>query len=132
MLSKLLITLIVIGAAVFAVKRRQLENRRPEKLAVAKTTPAGAAEKAQLNKDLKVGAYLFVAFIGGIGAVLYYFDWQDDHTVLTINLIRDAQTQPVTYLVYKYQLQDKSFITIDGKTVTVASNERMEIEGLKN
>jgi hypothetical protein len=38
----------------------------------------------------------------------------------------------VTYLVYKYQLEDKSFVTVDGKTVTVASDERMEIEGLKN
>jgi hypothetical protein len=134
MFSKLLITLLVIGVAIFAVKRRQLENNRSKTpaLAAAKASArsAAAAEKAQLNKDIKVGAYLFVAFIAGLGAMLYYFDWQENHTVLTVNLIRDAETAPVTYLVYKYQLQDKSFVTIDGKTVTVASNERMEIEGL--
>ena len=133
MLSKLLVTIIVIGVAIFAIKRRKLENNGGTPvLAANKNKSAASAEKAQLNHDLKVGAYLFVAFIAGIGAVMYYFDWQDDHTVLTINLIRGAETAPVTYLVYKYQLEEKSFVTIDGKTVTVASNERMEIEGLKN
>lgn len=134
MLSKLLVTILVIGAAIFALKRRQLE-RTPSNgqvLTAPKTRPVDATEKTQLSNDLRVGAYLFVAFICGIGAVMYYLDWQDDHTVLTVNLIRDAQADPVTYQVYKYQLQDKSFITIDGKTVTVASNERMEIEGLNN
>ncbi len=134
MIIKLLVTIIVIGAALFALKRRQLEStptNRP-KLADLEKTDSSTAAKAQLQNDLRVGAYLFVAFIAGIGAVMYYMDWQDDHTVLTINLIRDVEAEPVTYLVYKYQLQDKSFVTIDGKTVSVASNERMEIEGLEN
>ncbi|MFT4862485.1 MAG: hypothetical protein ACI95C_001706 [Pseudohongiellaceae bacterium] len=134
MLSKLLVTIIVIALAIFAVKRRQLERNLSSapSLASLKAKAANAADKAQLNKDLKVGAYLFVAFIAGIGGLMYYFDWQDDHTVLSVNLIRNADTEPVTYLVYKYQLEDKSFVTVDGKTVTVASDERMEIEGLKN
>jgi uncharacterized membrane protein len=132
MFSKLLITVIVIGVAIIALKRRQLANDRSPSRALARAKSAAAAEKTQLNKDLKIGAYLFVAFIAGLGAVLYYFDWQDNHTVLTVNLIRGADAAPVTYLVYKYQLQEKSFVTIDGKTVTVASNERMEIEGLEN
>ncbi len=134
MLSKLLVTIIVIALAIFALKRRQVERNRSStpSLASPKANPASAAADAQLNKDLKVGAYLFVAFIAGIGGLMYYFDWQDDHTVLSVHLIRDGNTAPVTYLVYKYQLQDKSFVTIDGKTVTVASDERMEIEGLIN
>ena len=68
----------------------------------------------------------------GLGAALYYFDWQDDHTVLTINLHRDNQSAPVSYEVYKYQLEERSFVTIDGRSIAVASNERMEIIGLDN
>jgi uncharacterized membrane-anchored protein len=134
MIIKLLVTILVIGAAIFALKRRQFESPSASKpkLAGLENPNSSTEEKSQLQNDLRVGAYLFVAFIAGIGGVMYYMDWQDDHTVLTINLIRDAGAAPVTYLVYKYQLQDKSFVTIDGKTVTVASNERMEIEGLEN
>ena len=66
----------------------------------------------------------------GLGATLYYFDWLDDHTILTVNLHRDNLSQPVSYEVYKYQLEDRSFVTTDGRAITVASSERMEILGL--
>ena len=44
---------------------------------------------------------------------------------------RDSQAAPVSYEVYKFQLQDRSFITLDGTSVTVASSERMEVLGLE-
>jgi hypothetical protein len=49
---------------------------------------------------------------------------------LTISLHRDNQSAPVIYQVYKFQLQDRSFVTIDGTVVNVASSERMEVAGL--
>ncbi len=131
MLSKFFVTVIVIGMAFFAISRRSAESKDNSQPKLP-SPPAAKPEVTQLNKDLRAGAYLFAGFMLFIGAVLYYLDWQDDHTVLTVNLIRGNEIQPVTYEVYKYQLQDKSFVTTDGKTVSVASNERMEIEGLNN
>ena len=63
----------------------------------------------------------------GLGGVLYYYQWQDDRLVLTINLYRRNQAEPTTYEVYKYQLNERSFVTTDGITVTVAGDERMEV-----
>lgn len=37
----------------------------------------------------------------------------------------------MSYQVYKYQLQERSFTTIDGTQVTVAGSERMEVLGLE-
>ena len=91
-----------------------------------------ASRREELAADLRAGAYMFLFLMVGIGAALYYFDWQDDHTVLTVNLHRDNQTAPISYEVYKYQLQDRSFVTTDGRSVTVASSERMEVLGLDN
>ena len=82
--------------------------------------------------DLRTGAYIFLFLMVGLGAALYYFDWVDDHIILTINLHRDNLSEPVSYEVYKYQLEDRSFITTDGRTVTVASSERMEVLGLND
>ena len=68
--------------------------------------------------------------IVGLGIALYYFQWQDDHSVLTVRLHSDGQANPIEYQVYKYQLQERAFTTLDGILVTVASSERMEVEGL--
>ena len=73
---------------------------------------------------------MFLILMVGFAAVLYYFNWEDDHTVLTITLYSDNQAQAISYQAYKYQLQERSFTTLDGLLVTVASSERMEIKGL--
>jgi len=130
MLSKFLVTLTVIVIAFFVVRQRHLNTK------TSKKTPA-ITQKAQKNKaktelasDMRAGAYIFLILMVTLGATLYYFDWQDDHKILTVNLHRSDQTQPVSYEIYKYQLQERAFITIDGRSIAVASNERMEVLGL--
>lgn len=137
MLSKFLITTAVIIGAFFVIRQRHVNQEKPsapKKISnPAQTNDAAskATAKDELAADLRAGAYMFLVLMVGLGAALYYFDWQDDHKVLTINLHRDNQSIPVTYEVYKYQLQSRSFITTDGRSITVASNERMEVLGLE-
>ena len=104
-------------------------NVGQKKLTIPRETEKNNS-KSEFNADLRLGAYIFLTLMVGLGAVLYYFDWLDDHIILTVNLHRDNLSQPVSYEVYKYQLEDRSFVTIDGRTITVASSERMEILGL--
>ena len=89
-------------------------------------------KQSSLNRDLRFGAYLFLALMTGLGGALYYYDWQDDHTIITVNLHRDGQQEPVSYEVYKFQLGERSFTTLDGVNVTVAASERMEVLGLND
>ena len=134
MLGKILLTLTVMIIAFFFVRQRDMK---------AKSSPSRStlpAKKAQdkaveqenhtLSADLRLGAYMFLALVIGLGATLYYFQWQDDHSILTVRLHSDGQTEAIVYQVYKFQMAERSFTTLDGILVTVASSERMEVEGL--
>ena len=131
MLSKVFLTTFVIIVAFFVIRQRHLSgnNIGQKKLAIPRETEKNNS-KNEFNADLRLGAYIFLTLMVGLGAVLYYFDWLDDHIILTVNLHRDNLSQPVSYEVYKYQLEDRSFVTTDGRAITVASSERMEILGL--
>ena len=91
---------------------------------MAQTTKA-----ADGSSELRIAAYMFLTLIIGLGASMYYYQWQDDHTVLDVTLIRDGANS-ITYQVYKFQLGTRAFTTIDGISVTVAGSERMEVDGL--
>ncbi|MCG8415201.1 MAG: hypothetical protein MI746_13360 [Pseudomonadales bacterium] len=132
MLGKILLTLAVIAIATIYVRQRNMADASAEKTSNAATTDDTLAkEKSELSSDIRLGAYLFLIMMVGVGAALYYFRWQDDHTILTVNLHRENQAQPVSYQVYKYQLEERSFTTVEGTLVTVAGSERMEILGLE-
>lgn len=127
MLGKILLTLAVIAIAYFYVRQQQIAEPDSSTKGTASARQDG---KDELAKDFRVAAYLLLILMTGVGAALFYYDWRDDHRVLTINLHRDSEAQPVSYQVYKYQLQDRSFTTTEGIQITVASSERMEIIGL--
>jgi hypothetical protein len=134
MLGKILLTLTVIGIAYLVIRQRQVaEAAAPTKAkdkskASAKQSPPNtspsatrsegnlAAEQPGFSQDLRIASYR----------------WQDDHQVITVNLHRADQDTPVSYQVYKFQLRDRTFTTVDGRQVTVASSERMEIIGLND
>ena len=132
MLSKIFLTLAVIVGAFFVLRQRRIAEAEQNSSTPTKKAPASQAKKEDesLAADLRIGAYLFLVLMVGLGGALYYFRWQDDHTILTVNLLRENQSEPISYQVYKYQLNDRSFVTIDGTSVTVASSERMEVIGL--
>jgi len=127
MIGRILLTLAVIVIAYVFVRQRRLAEEAGNKPAAAERDKV----RDELSQDMRMAAYMFLVLMTGIGAAVYYFRWQDEHTVLTINLHRENQAQPVSYQVYKYQLQARSFTTIDGTQVTVAGSERMEVLGLE-
>ena len=131
MLGKILLTLAVTAIMFFVLRQRQIADSEEFQSKDSNSLARQAKKRADttLAKDLRIGAYLFLILMVGLGGVLYYYQWQDDRLVLTINLYRRNQAEPTTYEVYKYQLNERSFITTDGTTVTVASDERMEVFG---
>ena len=134
MLGKILLTLAVMVIAFFFVRQRDMKGKSSP--AHGTLAPTKSKEKAvkpddhNLSADLRLGAYMVLALVIGLGAVLYYFQWQDDHSILTVRLHSDSQAEAVVYQIYKFELKERSFTTLDGILVTVASSERMEVEGL--
>lgn len=138
MFSKFLVTVAVILAAFFFVRQRNLAdgdsasrktNTNTDKTGDKKTV-SHADRRSEFSSDMRIAAYMTVVLMVGLGGTLYYFRWQDDHQIVTVTLHRDSEANPISYQVYKFQLQDRSFVTVDGTTVTVAGSERMEVQGL--
>lgn len=129
MLGKILLTLAVTAIMFFVLRQRQIAESEEFQSKDSNSPTRQAKKRADttLAKDLRIGAYLFLILMVGLGGVLYYFQWRDDRLVLTINLYRTNQAKPTTYEVYQYQLNERSFVTTDGVTVTVAGDERMEV-----
>lgn len=125
MLGKFLLTVLVITVA-FALIRQQSAASRGTSTATATAPP----ETPSSRSDLRAAAWLFLVLMLAIGGLLYFLRWQDDHRIVSVTLYRDASSAPVTYQVYRYQLESRSFVTTDGVRITLAQNERMEVSGL--
>ena len=134
MIGKILLTLAVIAIAYLMARRDPGSKRDATKSAPPKIS-AGDQNKfpdPTLHDDLRTASYLFLFFMVLVGAALYYFRWQDDHQLITVRLYSGDQADPASYEVYKYQLAERSFTTVDGRTITVAGSDRMEVIGLND
>ncbi len=122
MLGKILLTCLVIVIAFFVIRQRAIAEQGG--------TASQAEEKDRESGEFRFMAWSFLVMMVAVAAGMYYYQWRDDHTVLTITLHPDNQGAPISYQVYKYQLGERSFTTVEGTSITVAGSERMEIEGL--
>lgn len=128
MLGKLLLTITVVLLAIVWIRKHREQEQREARQGRTPTPPAQKIPET-LN-DFRFAAYLFLVLMIGSGSYLYYVRWEDDHSIITVILHRDGEQTPVTYQVFKNELGDRAFTTIDGVRVTVASSERMEVIGL--
>ena len=133
MLGKIILTLLVMVIAFMVLRQRsQLPQNDQTKRNNSPTKAQNkSSEKSESSSDLRVAAYLFLILMIGAAIIIYYQRWQDDHTILTVSLFRNDQTAANTYQVYKYQLDSRTFTTIEGIVITVADSERMEVQGLE-
>jgi len=133
MLGKIILTLLVMVIAFMVLRQRsQLPQSDQTKRNNSTTkTQNKLSEKSESSSDIRVAAYLFLILMIGAAIIIYYQRWQDDHTILTVSLFRNDQTAANIYQVYKYQLDSRTFTTIEGTVITVADSERMEVQGLE-
>ena len=134
MIGKILLTLAVIAIAYLMV-RRDLGSKRETAMSATLKIAAGDQNKSSnptLHDDLRTASYLFLFFMVVVGAALYYYRWLDDHQLITVRLYSTDQANPASYEVYKFQLAERSFTTVDGRVITVAGSDRMEVIGLND
>ncbi|MDX1490689.1 MAG: hypothetical protein R3332_05345 [Pseudohongiellaceae bacterium] len=132
MLGKFFLTLVVILIAILVLRKRRQEERRARTQASGQPSINSESTpelKPQLS-DFRFAAYLFLVLMLGTGSYLFYQRWQDDNQIITITLHREGNSPAIHYKVFKKDLDERSFTTVDGIRVTVASSERMEVSGL--
>lgn len=130
MLSKILVTLLVITAAAVLLRRRGAVPERETVDRARSEGPAALIEApAAKRSEARFAAYLFLAVMLGVAGFLFWQDWREESAIITVTLYREGAA-PVTYEARRGDLRARSFTTLDGLQVRVASDERMELSGL--
>ena len=122
MISKILLTLTVIGLAWLVIR-----NRQRRMTAVGGETPPPALQKRPDRLIKWVGYGVLGLMLSG-GAL--YFAWQvkESYRLVTVTVIDTQSGRSVSYSARRMDVEARRFVTLEGREVTVADNERIELE----
>lgn len=115
MITKLLFTLAVIAGVVLLVKLR----RRP--------VPQHAPEPDETAQGFRWLALVAVGLIVLGSALFVWQAWRDASEVLVLKVVDTRSGQVTEYQVYRSDLDGRSFRTLDGRRITLAETERLEV-----
>lgn len=119
MFLKLLLTALVIAGALLTLRMRS------QKQYTASAPLLNAAEgRKPMLKFLAAG---IVALMLAGSALYLYHQWRDAYQVVTVRVVDTRSDRATTYQVYKGDIDGRSFVTTDGRTVTLAEVERLEV-----
>lgn len=127
MFLKLLLMALVIGGALLALrmrKQRALQQSPPPARLLNVPVSAQSPGKKRLAQLLATGAV--VLMLTGAGLYLYH-QWRDAYQVVEVRVIDTRSGQFAAYQVYKGDIDGRSFTTTDGRRVTLAEVERLEV-----
>lgn len=144
MLSKLLITLLVIVIAVIYLRYRRKGEQPPRATAKSASQSAdhgqvtaflGQADQmtqAQAKRKARITLFFWVVttavLVTAMAVTLWH--WREQQQELTILLHDAGASSPVVYRVKRKDLHEDFFITTEGIRVVVSQSERMEVIGL--
>ena len=120
MLTKILFTLLVI-IVVAVVFRHKNQSR-----AVTRKSPGDSASDSGIGIQGKTIIYAILGLILVLSGLFFLLHWQDQHQIVNIQ-VTDGSGVTVAYQAYKKSIQGRSFITLDGREVTLGSNDRVEM-----
>jgi hypothetical protein len=123
MFMKLLLTALVIAGALLALRIR---NQKATPLRTVKVVQVAGPKNTRLVRFAAVAAVFLM--LAGAGGYLYY-QWSDSYQVVTLRVVDSRSGKAVTYQAYKGDVEGRSFLTTDGRQVTLAEVERLEIGG---
>lgn len=121
MFMKLFLTALVIAGAVIAIRIRK---RSPVRRAPAAGRPAEQLSGSTLPKMM---AYATVFTMLAGSGIYFYFQWKDAYQVVSVRIIDTRSGREVVYQAYKGDVDGRSFQTTDGRFVTLAEVERLEL-----
>ncbi len=114
MLTKILVTLLVIAAAIAYL-------RKPK---VASQPTASQLGQRIVFKYLAFGIAA-LALLGSGG--YWYWSWQEGNQLVYVTIISPASASKEVYQVRKRELQSDAFTTVDGLKVRLSTQERIVI-----
>ncbi len=119
MLTKILFTVIVIVVVLLVYQSRF----KPVARTVQKVKPGDAT----FLKPSKWVIYSVVGVLAVASGVVYFFKWRADNQIITIHVIAVEQEKPAVYKALQKDIKGRTFITLDGRQVTLGDSDRIEI-----
>lgn len=126
MLTKILFTLLVILGAIVYIRRRT--SKRVLAPVVYPVSRPTVRERPRLVFYISLG--LLLIMLVATGAYLLQM-WLDDARIIRVQVINSNTGSVISYEVRKGDMVagKNTFHTIDGRTITLAAVERLEIGG---
>ena len=121
MLTKIILTLLVIVGCFWFASSKRAQNRQP--LLVV------ASKKEQRRKAiLQRGVFLFMFIMVITAAAMIYFEVADRYTTVTVHVINTQTGVKNSYQAQREDVNASSFTTLEGRKVYVSAIERIEVE----
>lgn len=124
MLMKILLTAAVILGAVLILRRRMRRVAQSQAPAQVSVPPEPPKSHIQM-----IAAYslLFVMLVGA--GFFIYLEWQEGYQVVGVRVINSQTGKTVHYQARRSEIDGRTFRTLDGREITLAEVERMELGG---
>jgi hypothetical protein len=120
-ISKILLTLAVIGVAWLVIRHRQ------QSLSEAERVPRLDSAQQSSNRTIKWLSYGVLALM--VSASLLYLGWQvsQGYRLVTVRVVDAQSGRSVSYIARRMDVDDRHFLTQDGREILVADGERIEL-----
>ena len=121
MLTKIILTLLVIVGALWFVSNKRGESK--QRVLVV------ATKKELHNRQLlRRGAYAFMGLMVLAASAMILIELVDSNTTVTVHVINTQTGARISYQARREDIQGSGFTTLDGRKVFVAGIERIEVE----
>jgi len=117
MITKILFTIAIIVGVVL-ITRYSAQRRPAIPRYVATVNP---------RKPVRIAAYVVVGLIVASAALWLIMEWRDAHEVLTVRVVNSETGTEVVYDAFRSDIDKRTFRTVDGRRVTLADVERLEV-----
>ena len=116
------ILLVLIGAIVYTRYKAGQTRQMP-----AQAPGRSPGQPARPSRMPMLVAALLVVLTLGISAAIYYYHWQDAHSLYTVQVTNSHSGTVQIYHVYRDDIKGRSFRTTDGRLISLSDAERMEV-----
>lgn len=123
MLTKILVTALVIFACFYYLRYQ----RNKQQAGTPKASAATPARKFSLTSQIKwlAGGLAVLTICAAITTFIY--GWLDKQQVLNVKVTSPYSGEVVTYQVYKGDMNERSFETVQGQKIRIGNSERIEV-----
>lgn len=123
MLTKILVTALIILACFYYLRYQRNKQLAGTQKAIAATP----ARKFSLTSQIKwlAGGLVVLTICAALASFIY--GWLDKRQILNVKVTSPYSGEVVTYQVYKGDMNERSFETVQGQKIRIGNSERIEV-----